>query len=455
METRTKDHKRINLALQLKIFSVLAIKLHLTAKEQLLYMHLLFLFNDNFWELPAIAITDAELVARMNLYESNGKPATPQSIRRAKNTLKSYGLIKFVGRQGGKAKTKYRIVPLTAENLNTLKTIPADDWGIFLKAINSANSGAHSATPAQYPAPYPVQLNFLPNIINITEPPPVPYPVQYPENLGACFSNNDAEFSAPQNPKLQNPDYYEREARTISEKNLERLTGNSPDDNATSTSETSTENSDSFETDRSSKENFWAKEGNCGTSDTVFFENNTNSDKSVESNELNKRNTSRTADNKVTVTGTHKPNTSTSYSNNSSNRNSKHTGGADDGGSGSGETDSPAPAVVEAWTDCGGKVDNRTLDVLLDFENQLGTEKLIAAIFDSHDQCSGNFNLKFLRGYIDGGFDKPRPKKESKKNYGRTKKSTRNDNTRKQETELSKYDRDNPFALAILEKLSQ
>ena len=96
---------------QLKAFFRLTAEKKLCGNDQLLYLHLWNAFNAARWA-ATVKLTDAELLARMNQHESNGKPLS--SLKNSKARLKLKGFIDFTAGKGSTA-TEYRLIQLYEE----------------------------------------------------------------------------------------------------------------------------------------------------------------------------------------------------------------------------------------------------------------------------------------------------------------------------------------------------
>ena len=95
---------------QLNKFFELASEKTLSGSDQLIYLHLFNKFNRAHWT-ETILVNDAELKKLINWYESNGKPASDDTIRRAKQRLKKKGFIEFVTGKGADT-TEYKLIKL-------------------------------------------------------------------------------------------------------------------------------------------------------------------------------------------------------------------------------------------------------------------------------------------------------------------------------------------------------
>ena len=84
---------------QLNYFFRLATERKLSGSDQLMYLHLFNKFNQAHWT-ETLRIKDAELKDLMRLYDSNGKPASIDTIRRSRQRLKAKGFIDFTSGNG-------------------------------------------------------------------------------------------------------------------------------------------------------------------------------------------------------------------------------------------------------------------------------------------------------------------------------------------------------------------
>lgn len=84
---------------QLNYFFRLAAERKLSGSDQLMYLHIFNKFNQAHWT-ETLRITDAELKDLMRLYDSTGKPATIETIRRSRQRLKAKGFIEFTSGNG-------------------------------------------------------------------------------------------------------------------------------------------------------------------------------------------------------------------------------------------------------------------------------------------------------------------------------------------------------------------
>ena len=95
---------------QLNSFFELASEKTLSGSDQLVYLHLYNKFNRAHWT-ETILVDDAELLKLINWYESNGKPASVATVRKAKQRLKKKGFIDFTSGSGSNV-TEYRLIKL-------------------------------------------------------------------------------------------------------------------------------------------------------------------------------------------------------------------------------------------------------------------------------------------------------------------------------------------------------
>lgn len=84
----------MNALKQLKAIFVAIANRNLSGNEQLIMLHLFNLFNCAHWT-EIIRVTDKTLLALLNQHDSTGKPLSPETLRRAKQRLKQFGLIDF------------------------------------------------------------------------------------------------------------------------------------------------------------------------------------------------------------------------------------------------------------------------------------------------------------------------------------------------------------------------
>ena len=118
---------------QLNQFFKLAPEKTLSGSDQLVYLHLFNKFNQAHWT-ETILVRDAELLELINWYESNGKPTSIDTIRRAKARLKKKGFIEFNTTAAG---TEYRMPrlypadtpadPLAAPNIRAHEDVKSEE----------------------------------------------------------------------------------------------------------------------------------------------------------------------------------------------------------------------------------------------------------------------------------------------------------------------------------------
>lgn len=94
---------------QIKNFFEKVEELNICGSDQLVYLHLFKHFNLNHFP-ETLKVRDAEIKDAVRLYDSDGKPASMDTIRRAKQRLKSKGLIDFATEVRGIS--TYRLMPL-------------------------------------------------------------------------------------------------------------------------------------------------------------------------------------------------------------------------------------------------------------------------------------------------------------------------------------------------------
>lgn len=97
---------------QLNQFFKLAPEKTLSGSDQLVWLHLFNLFNRQHWP-ETILVRDAELLELINWHESNGKPASIDTIRKAKARLKKKGFIDFKATAAGTEYRMPRLYPIT------------------------------------------------------------------------------------------------------------------------------------------------------------------------------------------------------------------------------------------------------------------------------------------------------------------------------------------------------
>lgn len=91
---------------QLNYFFRLATERKLSGSDQLMYLHIFNKFNQAHWT-ETLRIKDAELKGLLRLYDSNGKPASIDTIRRGRQRLKAKGFIDF--KSGDGYEPEYRL----------------------------------------------------------------------------------------------------------------------------------------------------------------------------------------------------------------------------------------------------------------------------------------------------------------------------------------------------------
>ena len=84
---------------QLNYFFRLATERKLSGSDQLMYLHIFNKFNQAHWP-ETLRLNDAELKDLMRLYDSNGKPASIDTLRRSRQRLKAKGFIDFTSGNG-------------------------------------------------------------------------------------------------------------------------------------------------------------------------------------------------------------------------------------------------------------------------------------------------------------------------------------------------------------------
>lgn len=99
---------------QLRSFFELALERKLAGSDQLLYLHIFNKFNSARFP-ERLRVKDAELKGLMRLHEASGGELCRETVRRAKQRLKSKGFLDFTS-GGGKALTEYRLIKLYSED---------------------------------------------------------------------------------------------------------------------------------------------------------------------------------------------------------------------------------------------------------------------------------------------------------------------------------------------------
>ena len=102
--------------IQLNKFFDLANERRLIGSDQLVYLHILNLFNKSHW-IDKILVKDNELLELCRLYDTNGKPATIETIRRCKQHLKGRGFINFMSGKGSNP-TEYELIPFNVDDIS-------------------------------------------------------------------------------------------------------------------------------------------------------------------------------------------------------------------------------------------------------------------------------------------------------------------------------------------------
>ena len=131
------------------IFSESA-KRNLSGNEQLILLHVNNQFNKAHWT-ETIQLTDKELMALLKQYDSNGKPLSQETLRRAKQRLKQFGLIDFNSGVGKKS-TEYKLVKLYRAPVDTpdtslllsLKPTKQEDVKTFQDFFKKNKKNAHA-----------------------------------------------------------------------------------------------------------------------------------------------------------------------------------------------------------------------------------------------------------------------------------------------------------------------
>ena len=101
----------------------------LSGHDQLICLHIFNKFNRARWP-ETVRIADRELQELCRLYDSNGKPATIDTIRKAKSRLKLKGIIEFTSGNGSSF-TEYKLpcLPPNDTPADTPNDTPADTLG--------------------------------------------------------------------------------------------------------------------------------------------------------------------------------------------------------------------------------------------------------------------------------------------------------------------------------------
>lgn len=84
---------------QLNYFFRLATERELSGSDQLMYLHIFNKFNAAHWT-ETLRIKDAELKELMRLYDTSGKPASIEVVRRGRQRLKAKGFLKYASGDG-------------------------------------------------------------------------------------------------------------------------------------------------------------------------------------------------------------------------------------------------------------------------------------------------------------------------------------------------------------------
>lgn len=95
---------------QLNAFFKKAAEDSLDGRAQLMYLHLFNLFNQARWS-DSLQITNKDLAAAMNLFESSGKPASIETLYRIRQRLEKKGYIKAKTFKGKNA-VEYELIQL-------------------------------------------------------------------------------------------------------------------------------------------------------------------------------------------------------------------------------------------------------------------------------------------------------------------------------------------------------
>lgn len=364
-KTQTQKTTQVfQLATQFLVFMELADRMQLTGTEKLVYLHLLKLINRT-WNHTAVKISDADFINQLNLHTTTNKLIPKTTLSRAKKNLADWGLIVYKAGTSRKKNTVYKLTPLNMDILknsdflveNGFADTFADSFGIdFGTVFGTVDPSISARTDAKKKAVKKIFGTVFSTVFTDS------FADSFADSSGTVDADKSRTDNNRAHPKTQDPrpktKEEEEEERALSEKNLGELSGDEtalPEDNATPNSYNATQDFPADDTDNQSEE--------LGAPYGAGYERGERGNFDDEDSEDNA---------------------------------------------------APSYEVLESWKDCttAGTVDAATKRALANFENDLGQEKLIDAIYDSHDQCSGNFNLKFLRGYIEGEYYKPRPNKE-------------------------------------------
>lgn len=124
--------------------------LNLSGNEQLVLFHLFDAFNRAHWT-ESLKLSDETLRLRLNQYDSTGKPITIETVRRAKQKLKSKGLIDFTSGKGSRV-SEYKLTKLYDDCDNLPCGHPASspvDTPASSPVDTSDDTGLVSYTPAR------------------------------------------------------------------------------------------------------------------------------------------------------------------------------------------------------------------------------------------------------------------------------------------------------------------
>lgn len=125
--------------LQLKWFFRLATERKLTGSDQLMYLHIFNKFNEARWT-ETLRIKDAELKESMRLFDTEGRPASIEILRRGRQRLKGKGFIDF--KSGGGHEPEYKLIRLYPEDTRA-------DTPAYTRADTPLGSGLVSYTRAR------------------------------------------------------------------------------------------------------------------------------------------------------------------------------------------------------------------------------------------------------------------------------------------------------------------
>ena len=120
---------------QLNYFFRLATERKFSGSDKLLWLHLFNLFNRQHWP-ETLRIKDAELKDLLRLYDTTGKPASIDVVRRGRQRLKSKGFIDFTSGDG--FEPEYRLpflYPADTPADTPFGTLPTALRAVFLFSV--------------------------------------------------------------------------------------------------------------------------------------------------------------------------------------------------------------------------------------------------------------------------------------------------------------------------------